>query len=88
MRTVTPLRLAVVYLLFVIFLLVRNNSQPSIIGWAYTFGTGILIFAFIVLFVDWLLMRIKNNAIFWMAQVFISLLLLMLFIYLGLPGRL
>ena len=88
MRSVSPLRLAVVYLLFTIFLLVRNNSQPSIIGWAYTFGTGIFIFAVIVLFVDWLLMRIKNNAIFWIAQIFISLLLLILFIYLGLPRRL
>ena len=76
-------------MLFAIYYLIKSNDDPSVAGWAALFSTVILIFALVVLCIDWMLIRyMKNNIHFWFAQITFSLLLVWIFIYLGVPGKL
>jgi hypothetical protein len=88
-KPITPLKLAIAYLLFIIFYLIKCNTEPSVAGWAYLIGMVYFVFALITLGIDALLIKyVKNDIAFWIIQMILFLLLVWLFVNEGLPGRL
>ncbi len=90
LRFITPLKLAIAYVLFAIYYIIKSNvNDPSVKAWAYMFAMGYFIFALIIWAIDFLLIRhVKHKTAFWILQMTVFGLLVLLFVDRGLQGRL
>lgn len=89
-RRISPLRLCILYILFVcIWLYIACKDDPSIAGWALTFDTGFLIIAGLVYLLDFFINKYASNKmLWWVLQLLPTAFLVYFFVRFGLPSSL
>jgi len=87
---ITPLKLCAGYLFCCIAVWVADGwGDPGAVGWAFTISSGLLMFAVVILGLDYAIIHFVNKRRFyWLLQLLLFVLLLMLFVRMGLPGGL
>jgi hypothetical protein len=86
---VTPLKLAIVYQLFLMVYMIKINSAPSVIAWAFLIAIMVLVFVTIIFVMDYLIIKyVKYHVAFWIIQIVLFSLLIWCFVKEGFPPRL